>query len=441
MSKHRSDAAFAAATMLTLLAAAPALAHPLDLAAQPPPAATYFALGVEHIVTGIDHLLFLLGLVVVAARLRDVLWAVTAFTLAHSVTLVLAALGLVTPDPAWVEPLIALSIAYVGLENLFARAHSARIRLAFGFGLLHGLGFAGALAEVGLPSDQRLLALVLFNTGVEAGQIALLAVLMPVLWRLRRFEPARRFGMPALSASLVVIGLTWAGGRLPELGGDGGVAQARNDQDARAAATSRGASPESSQSDLPRSTYPLTDRGAIDPRVEQLCAAFHELPRARRAACGGRASAVMLDAECKRILNGAVQSGGLVLDAQVAQQCLAETRARYADCSFTAQRALPAVPACTQIWRGARAQGERCRSSLECGHGQHCRGAGPLDTGVCEAAKAEGATCGTAVDPLAAYVPDAERDHAECTGQCVNGRCRARVGSGKGTDRTRGTRS
>jgi len=423
MSKHRSDAAFAAAAMLTLLAAAPALAHPLDLAAQPPAATTYFALGVEHIVTGIDHLLFLLGLVVVATRLRDVLWAVTAFTLAHSMTLALAALGMVTPDPAWVEPLIALSIAYVGLENLFAHAHSARVRLALGFGLLHGLGFAGALAEVGLPTDQRLLALLLFNTGVEAGQLALLAVLMPLLWRLRRFEPARRFGLPALSAALVVIGLTWAGGRLPELGGGGGVAQARNDQHGPRAEVGGAASAD--QAGLPRSTYPAADRGAIDPRVQQLCAVFHELPRSRRAACSGRASAVTLHSECTRTLNGAVQSGAVALDAQAVQQCLAETHARYADCSFSAERALPAVPACAQIWRGARAQGERCRSSLECGRGQHCRGAGPLDTGVCEAAKAAGATCGTAVDPLAAYVPDAEGDHAECTGQCVNGRCRA----------------
>jgi hydrogenase/urease accessory protein HupE len=209
----------AAVTAAIVLIAAPALAHPLVLDPQPPPTGAYFALGVEHIVLGIDHLLFLLGLVVAATRLRDVLWAVTAFTLAHSATLALAALGFVAPDPAFIEPLIALSIAYVGFENLLGRARPSRELVAFGFGLLHGLGFAGALAEVGLPVQRSdtLLALLWFNAGVEAGQLALLAGVLPLLFRLRRFEPVRRFGLPALGAGLVAVGLLWAGARLPAL--------------------------------------------------------------------------------------------------------------------------------------------------------------------------------------------------------------------------------
>ena len=197
-------------------AAAPALAHPILLDPEAPPLGEYFALGVQHIVLGLDHLLFLLGLIVTAARPRDVLWAVTAFTLAHSTTLALAALGFVAGDPAWIEPLIALSIAYVGLEIALSRNRPARARAAFGFGLLHGLGFASALAEVGLPVQraETVLALLLFNGGVEAGQLAVLAAVLPLLLRLRRIEPVRRFGMPALGAALVATGLLLAGARL-----------------------------------------------------------------------------------------------------------------------------------------------------------------------------------------------------------------------------------
>jgi hypothetical protein len=121
-----------------------------------------------------------------------------------------------------------------------------------------------------------------------------------------------------------------------------------------------------------------------------------------------------------------VTSSALGLDGEAAQQCVTAMRERYADCNFTAARSLPAVPACTQIWRGARADGESCRSSLECAHGQHCRGAGPLDAGVCAPPAPAGAICGTAVDPLAVYLPTAERDHPECDGQCLNARCRPR---------------
>jgi hydrogenase/urease accessory protein HupE len=164
-------------------------------------------LGVEHILTGWDHLLFLFGMVLVAARARAVLKVVTAFTVAHSVTLALSALGVLAPSPRWVEPLIALSIAYVGVENLLTRDLEKRWRVAFGFGLLHGFGFAGGLLDVGAARSELPLVLFGFNLGVELGQLAVLAALLPALAWLRRSPGAWRFARPALSAGVVVPAL------------------------------------------------------------------------------------------------------------------------------------------------------------------------------------------------------------------------------------------
>ena len=166
-------------------------------------------LGIEHILTGFDHLLFLFGMVLVAARTRAVLKVVTAFTVAHSLTLALGALGLFAPSPRWVEPLIALSIAYVGIENLIAKDLDKRWRVAFAFGLLHGFGFSGALSDIGTSASQLPLMLLGFNLGVEAGQLAVLAVLLPVLALLRRSKGLWLHLKPALSALVVVPGLIW----------------------------------------------------------------------------------------------------------------------------------------------------------------------------------------------------------------------------------------
>src|SRR5262249_5104699 len=113
-----------------------------------------FRLGVEHILTGYDHLLFLLGLVLVGGRLRPLLLVITAFTFAHSLTLASAALGVWAPSPRLVEPAIALSIAYVDVENWFVPNAEGRWRITFPFGLVHGFGFAGALREIALPASQ-----------------------------------------------------------------------------------------------------------------------------------------------------------------------------------------------------------------------------------------------------------------------------------------------
>jgi hypothetical protein len=166
-------------------------------------------LGVEHILTGWDHLLFLLGLVVVGGRWRSLVGVVSAFTIAHSITLALAAMGVFAPSPRVIEPLIALSIAYVGVENFFVADASRRWRITFPFGLIHGFGFAGALREIALPSAQVPVALVSFNLGVEAGQLGVLALVLPLLALARRFpqfdERATRSVSFAIAASGFVL--------------------------------------------------------------------------------------------------------------------------------------------------------------------------------------------------------------------------------------------
>ncbi len=152
-----------------------------------------FQLGVEHIITGYDHLAFVAGILLLMGHLRLVLIAVTAFTIAHSVTLMLAVLDVVRlPDPP-VEAVIALSIVYLALEivtrtrgNLPPPSISRAWTVAFGFGLLHGFGFAGALRETGLPAGDLPLTLLLFNLGIEAGQVAFVVVLAALLALLRQ---------------------------------------------------------------------------------------------------------------------------------------------------------------------------------------------------------------------------------------------------------------
>jgi hydrogenase/urease accessory protein HupE len=168
-----------------------------------------FALGVEHILTGFDHLMFLFGVILVGRNLRSLLLAITAFTLAHSVTLGVAALGVWAPSPSLVEPAIALSIVYVGIENWFVADASRRWLLTFPFGLIHGFGFAGALREIALPSAQVPLALLSFNLGVETGQVLVLALVLPILFRLRRGEWFARTGVRYASTLVAIAGLVW----------------------------------------------------------------------------------------------------------------------------------------------------------------------------------------------------------------------------------------
>lgn len=152
---------------------------------------SYFHLGVEHLLTGLDHLLFVLGLCLLVTERRSLLWTITAFTVGHSVTLTLATLGLVRFPQSIAETAIALSIVLLAAEILRESddpgAEPSLLRrrpwaMAFTFGLLHGLGFAGALAEVGLPESEIPLALLSFNVGIEVGQLAFVAVLLACAW-------------------------------------------------------------------------------------------------------------------------------------------------------------------------------------------------------------------------------------------------------------------
>jgi hydrogenase/urease accessory protein HupE len=181
----------------------------------------FLILGVKHIFTGYDHLAFLLGLLLIGGGFRRVVIIVTAFTVAHSITLALAALGKFSLPSSVVEPAIALSIAYVGVENFFfVREGGARWRplLAFFFGLVHGFGFAGVLLEMGLPRHALAASLVSFNLGVEVGQVTIVALVLAGAAGLERalrgrtLQPSRWYrphGVRALSAGVLAAGLYW----------------------------------------------------------------------------------------------------------------------------------------------------------------------------------------------------------------------------------------
>jgi HupE/UreJ protein len=171
----------------------------------------YLALGYLHILPrGLDHILFVIGLFLLSVRLKPILLQVTTFTIAHSITLALTMYGIVSAPPRVVEPLIALSIAYVAVENLVTdKLKPWRLALVFSFGLLHGMGFAGVLRELGLPRSQFLPALVSFNAGVEGGQLTVIAVAyLCVVWY-RQQQWYRRWVVTPASLLIAGVGLYW----------------------------------------------------------------------------------------------------------------------------------------------------------------------------------------------------------------------------------------
>ena len=174
--------------------------------------ATYTALGFEHIIPkGLDHILFVLGLFLLTPRPRALIAQVSVFTLAHSVSLALAIFGVVSLPAAIVEPLIALSIAYVGVENLFQRALTRRrLWLVAAFGLLHGLGFAAVLSELSLPAAQWLPALFGFNLGVELGQLAVITLAAATMYFGARWvDDADQWLRRPASAGIALMGVFW----------------------------------------------------------------------------------------------------------------------------------------------------------------------------------------------------------------------------------------
>jgi len=171
----------------------------------------YLQLGFVHIVpNGADHILFVLGLFLLSVSLRPLVWQVTAFTLAHAITLALGAFAVVPLSPRIVEPLIALSIVWIAIENtLTPHLKPWRTGVVFVFGLLHGLGFAGVLAELGLPNEERVLALGMFNAGIEAGQMAIIALALSTLGWFRNRAWYRRLLVVPLSGVIGLIGVVW----------------------------------------------------------------------------------------------------------------------------------------------------------------------------------------------------------------------------------------
>lgn len=172
----------------------------------------YLGLGFTHIVPGgVDHILFVLGLFFLSSKRKTILAQVTAFTIAHSITLGLTIYGVLSLSPRVVAPLIALSIVYVAVENLvLTEAMPWRVAIVFCFGLLHGMGFAGVLRELGLPRSNFFTALVSFNVGIEAGQLAVVAAafLSVGLWFGRKPWYRSYLTAPA-SASIALVGLYW----------------------------------------------------------------------------------------------------------------------------------------------------------------------------------------------------------------------------------------
>lgn len=196
------------------------ISQPLSIERAPVPAVasrlatvrTYAGLGYAHIVPkGLDHILFVLGIFLLSRRVRPLLWQVSAFTIAHSITLGLSLYGVARLPSSVVEPLIALSIVYVALENLVTSQLTPwRLVLVFGFGLLHGMGFAGVLQELTLPNGEFLTALVAFNVGVEAGQLTVIggAMLLVGGWAANR-ERYRRMVVVPGSVVIAAVGLFW----------------------------------------------------------------------------------------------------------------------------------------------------------------------------------------------------------------------------------------
>ena len=171
----------------------------------------FVLLGIEHILTGYDHLAFLLALLLAGESLRRNAKVITSFTVAHSLTLALATLGLVSVPSSLVEPIIAASIVFVGLENLFGRRLAARWLVTFGFGLVHGLGLASALQELGIGrlGVRAVIPLLSFNVGVELAQIAIAAVVLPLVWKLKERPVFTLRHVPALSLLITLAGVYW----------------------------------------------------------------------------------------------------------------------------------------------------------------------------------------------------------------------------------------
>ncbi|MEP6610247.1 MAG: HupE/UreJ family protein [Mucilaginibacter sp.] len=208
-------------SLLFLLISQPLWAHvivgELEKMSKGDAALVYLGLGYKHILPlGFDHILFILILFLLSPKLKPVLWQATAFTVAHSVTLGLAMYHVITPPAKIVEPVIALSILYVALENILSpKLKTSRIGVVFLFGLVHGMGFAGALGQLGLPKNSYLISLIMFNVGVELGQLTVILTAYFVLARYFGDKPYyRKYIIIPLSIMIAMIATYWTIQRL-----------------------------------------------------------------------------------------------------------------------------------------------------------------------------------------------------------------------------------
>jgi hydrogenase/urease accessory protein HupE/uncharacterized protein YcfL len=176
----------------------------------------FVLMGVEHILTGYDHLAFLFALILIGGSFKNMLKIVTSFTVAHSITLILASLEIVALPSRFIESMIALSILYVAVENFIVKNTRYRWILTFCFGLIHGFGFAGALAETQIPKNHFWTSLLTFNVGVEIGQMLVVCVLLPLILYIKRYSWNRGF-VYTISSCIGLFGLLWVLQRVFEL--------------------------------------------------------------------------------------------------------------------------------------------------------------------------------------------------------------------------------
>src|SRR5690349_16142588 len=207
--------------ILILFVSSPLFAHTINYSLEKEPAGTilvyYLKLGFHHIVPGgIDHILFVSSLCLLSNKLKTILWQATAFTVAHSVTLALSMKNIIVVPSAITEPIIAMSIVFVAIENiLFSELKAWRILIVFMFGLIHGMGFASALNEIGLPPNKFYTSIIAFNGGVELGQATIIIIVfssLVALWGKKTWYRARI--VYPLSAVIALIAGYWTIARL-----------------------------------------------------------------------------------------------------------------------------------------------------------------------------------------------------------------------------------
>ncbi len=201
------------ALVLCLLCCRLASAHAVVNNLSPTAAVSlYLQLGFTHIIpSGFDHILFILSLFLLNPKLKPVIWQATAFTVAHTITLGLSMYGIISPPSHIIEPVISLSIMFVAIENIITdKLKPARVAIVFSFGLIHGMGFASALGQLGLPKNQFLLSLVTFNVGVELGQLTIILAAWFLMgkWFSDKSWYRKRIVYP-ISGIIATIALCW----------------------------------------------------------------------------------------------------------------------------------------------------------------------------------------------------------------------------------------